>query len=283
MNKIKLGLYIFLLTFIAMGCDKDDDDDTTQAPVIETWELGYDNSEIGYAGADLHIEAQILADAKVSTIQVTIHPEGEHKQLASEEFEIDTTYTKFSGIINPTFHEHIDIPTTADTGHYHFHFIVTDMAGRVTAKETELHVLYPTDTEAPVITISSAPAENQTFAIGDVIRIQGQITDNLALGGIYIGLVRENQNLTDAQITASNTITLLHTHDFAQPATYTFDAQITVGAAQDNNPTPSDLTTDLDGGAAWQSGNYYLVVKSPDKFGGGVSFSTHYPIILNLN
>jgi hypothetical protein len=38
----------------------------------------------------------------------------------------------------------------------------------------------------------------------------------------------------------------------------------------------------LDGGAAWQSGAYYLLVKSPDALGGGVAFSEKYYINIEL-
>ena len=275
-------LFIAILSLSIISCDKDESDDVNP-PVITAWEFGYENTGLAYAGSDLHIEAQIEAEGKVNTIQVTIHPEGEHKNLMHEEWEVDTTYTKFAGVINPTFHEHLDVPAEADTGHYHFHFIIIDMEGNVTEKEAELEVQYPTDNEAPTITITNAPQANQEFTNGETINITGTIADNIALGGIYVGLVRENQNLEDAEVNAINTITLLHTHEFDNQMEYNFDASIVVGATSDNNPDPTDLTVDLDGGTAWQSGNYYLVVKSPDAFGGGVTFSQHYPIVLNLD
>jgi hypothetical protein len=282
MKTLKILTLLIIGLAILSSCKKDEDDDKKNPPVILSWEFGYENSGIAYAGSDLHMEAEIEAENKVSTIHVTIHPEGEHKNLMHEEWEVDTTYTKFSGIINPTFHEHLDVPAEADEGHYHFHFIITDMEGYVTEKEAELEVQYPTDSEAPTITVSSAPQTDEEFANGATISISGTVTDNIALGGIYIGLVRTNQNLEDADVNAMNTITLLHTHEFDNHMEYNFDASIVVGATSDNNPEPTDLTGDLDGSAAWQSGNYYLVVKSPDAFGGGVAFSQHYPIVLNL-
>ena len=94
---------------------------------------------------------------------------------------------------------------------------------------------------------------------------------------MYIGLVREDQNLTDAEVNATNTITILHTHEFDSPDSHNFSASITVGATQDNNITPKDITGDI----AWQSANYYIVVKCKDAFGGNWTFSNHYPIIIN--
>ena len=46
-----------------------------------------------------------------------------------------------------------------------------------------------------------------------------------------------------------------------------------VGAAMDNNITPKAAT--------WTSGDYYIVVKTKDSFGGNWTFSSHYPITIN--
>jgi hypothetical protein len=118
----------------------------TPGPEIDLLELGYENSKIAYAGSELHIEADILAEGTIETVQVVIHPEGEHKKSAltdteEGEWEVDTTYTEFSGLKNTIFHEHIDVSEHAETGHYHFHFIVTDMEGRQASVEDEIEIL----------------------------------------------------------------------------------------------------------------------------------------------
>ena len=107
----------------------------TPAPEINLLELGYENSKIAYSGSELHIEAEIVAEGNIETVQIVIHPEGEHEKSASavsdeHEWEVDTTYSKFSGKKNTTFHEHIEVSDHAETGHYHFHFLVTDMEGQ---------------------------------------------------------------------------------------------------------------------------------------------------------
>lgn len=284
MKQLKYISLVLLLAIAIQSCKKDDEE-TLAPPSISTFELGYEDSGEAFLGADLHIEAEIVAEAKIATIQVTIHPEGEHEDKSlshDEEWEVDTTYTKFNGLKNTTFHEHIDVPVEAEEGHYHFHFIVVDMDGNTKELERELHVEAPTDTEAPSITISSSPSNAQVFQNGETISISGTVTDNLAIGGLYVGLVRTNQNLENADVIATNTITLLHMHDFDGAAEYNFSASIEVGVAADNNGEPTDLTGDLDGGPAWQSGEYYLLVKSPDAFGGGVAFSEKYFINIEL-
>jgi len=252
-------------------------------PVVNLTELGYENSKIGYAGSDLHIEAEIVAEGKVDLITIEIHPEGGHQEKSTSiilyegEWEVDTTYTEFSGIINPTFHKHLAIPVHAEAAHYHFHFIVTDLEGQQTTVEEDLEIQQPDDAVAPEITITTSPTNNQEFTDSETISISGSVSDDKALGGMYIGLVREDQNLTDAEVNATNTITLLHTHEFDSPAAHNFSASIDVGATQDNNITPKDITGDI----AWQSADYYIVVKCKDAFGGNWTFSAHVPIVIN--
>lgn len=284
MKQLKFLSLVLVLAIALQACNKDDDETTLNPPVINNFELGLEDSGIGYLGAELHMEAEIVAEAKIDRIQVTIHHEGEHEKSVydEEEWEVDTTYTKFSGLKNTEFHEHVDVPVHAEEGEYHFHFVVIDMEGNSKEIERELEIMAPSDTEAPTVTISTSPSNGQVFQNGETISISGTITDNLALGGLYVGLVRSNQNLENADVNATNTITLLHTHDFEGAMEYQFSAEIQVGASADNDESPKDLTGDLDGGAAWQNGEYYLLVKSPDAFGGGVAFSEKYFINIEL-
>jgi hypothetical protein len=266
---------IFLLLIITfVSCKKEE---VIHPPVITVTELGYANSNTVYPGSDLHIEAEILAEGKIARIQIEIHAEGEHDsksvaQIFIGSWEFDSVYTgKYAGVKNTEFHEHIDVPASADTGHYHFHFIVTDMEGNQTVAEEELHVTFPADHESPVIAVSAAPGPDEQFSNGQTITISGVVTDDIAIAGIYIALVAENQGLADSLVDHSNTISILHTHDFHDPSSVAFQAQITVGAAFDNDaPEPKQVN--------WVPGKYYILVKSPDAFGGNVGFSQHYPI-----
>lgn len=280
--KTKLFLPLLVITTIIFmsSCKKDEID----KPEILNFELGYENSGIGYLGADLHIEAEIIAKGKIDKVILEIHHEGEHGKKSisivfhEEEWEVDTTYTKFRGLKNTSFHEHIDIPLWAETGEYHFHMKVIDMEGNVAEKAAELEIKAPEDNQAPAITITSAPANNQVFENGQAISISGSVSDDKALAGLYIGLVRANQNLSNEQVNASNTITLLHTHDFDSATSHGFQASINVGASHDNNTPPKAISGDI----AWQSAEYYILVKAKDAFGGNWTFSALYPIGINL-
>jgi hypothetical protein len=271
-TKVLLIAFAIITGLFFTSCKKDDD--SVAKPVISELELGLDNSKIGIIGSDLHVEAEVTAEAKISKIEVLIHQEDN-----SDAWTSDSVYTEFEGLKNTTFHKHIDIPLTVAAGTYCFHFIVTDKDGQQSSIEIEdLTIQAPSDAVAPTITITSTPTNNQSFSSGQTISITGSVSDDIALGGIYIGLVRVDQGLTDANVNDGNTITLLHNHDFSNPTSYSFSASIVVGAAKDNNMTPKNITGDI----AWRSGDYYIVVKSKDAFGGNWSFSSHYPVVINF-
>ncbi len=275
--------YFKHLAFIALALIIFSSCEDVASPVISDVEVGLQNSKVAYIGGDLHLEANIVAEGKISKIQVTIHPadEAEHigamkakSALAHEsEWEVDTTYTKFSGLKNTSFHEHIDVPINAPAEGYHLHIIVVDMEGNTTEfEEEDLTIMAPVaDGVLPTITISAAPTANQAFTTGQTITVSGTITDPKGLAGTYIGLVKVSQGLTDAQVSSTNTITLLHFHDFSDPKNYSFSASIKVGAANDNDLTPKAAT--------WTAGEYYLVVKAP-ALDGEAGFSAHYPITI---
>lgn len=135
---------IFVIAYFSISCKKEAE---LAAPSISMQELGYQNSKKAFRGNDLHIEAYLLAEGKIANVMIELHPESGHlKQgdnfLSLLSWEFDSTYTgKYYGIKNTDFHEHIEIPLSADTGHYHFHFSVTDMEGNRTTLEDEVHVV----------------------------------------------------------------------------------------------------------------------------------------------
>jgi hypothetical protein len=272
-TRVFLIVIAFMAGLFFTSCEKDDE--TVPKPVIDLLELGLANSKIAYIGADLHIEAEIVAEGKIDKVTVEIHQE----EGSSDEIEVE--YDEFAGLKNTTFHKHVDIPATTVAGTYHCHITVTDMEGNSTTVEEEITIEELVDTEAPVITITSAPDNGKTFANGETISISGGVTDNISLAGLVVALVYETDNIADADVSgAANTkvIVMLHTHDFGDdPDETDFTASINVGAANDNNMTPAPIQGDN----AWKSGNYYILIKSKDAKDNW-AISAHYPIVINL-
>ncbi len=249
------------------SCNKEEFD----APLISDLEVGVNNSNTAYVGTDIHVEAQVQAEGKIDRIEVHIHPVNAPNSTWNE----DLTFTDAVGLKNTEFHKHIDVPSTAVVGTYHLSLIVIDQLGQATTEERTLDVKVLDDHIMPVVTVINPTNTNgQTFAAGQTITISGTVTDNIGIAGLYVGLVKVSQGLTDVQVTHLNTITLLHTHDFEEPNEVSFNASIVIGAANDNDTPPKAAT--------WTSGEYYLLVKAPNLGGNGAGFSAHYPVTINL-
>jgi hypothetical protein len=137
-----ISIFISFMLIIA-ACNKEEKE--TAAPLINSFEIGSGHDHGGdqkvHRGEDMHIESEIYAEGKVLRIVLEIHPEGEHDKKVVE-WEFDSIYTdKYSGAINIEFHEHLDVPVWADTGHYHVDFTVIDETGKSTYLEDEVEVL----------------------------------------------------------------------------------------------------------------------------------------------
>lgn len=264
---------IALLLFTVVSCENDDGDNTS--PEIAGFELGMSNSQIVYQGNGVHLEFEAIDNEELGYYEVEIHTEGGDLKSTLADWEFYQRWDFEEGLKNTLIHHHeILVPVDATTGTYHFHLTLVDAAGNSLVIERELEVQELQDNTAPVITIESAPEANAAFANGATISISGSVTDDIALGGLYVGLVGVSQNLTDAEVTHENSISLLHIHDFDMPAQHTFTAGIEVGADTDNDyPEPKPID--------WQSGDYYILVKSPDA-AGNVGFSAHYPVTITL-
>ena len=142
-KKVFFNAIILGIASIFTACN--DDETIITKPEITILELGegnsHNNDHSAYVGEEVHIEAEIVAEGKIDKIQVIIHPEGEHKSVKDGEWELDTTYTKFSGLKNTTFHEHLDIADWAAPGDYHFDLIVTDQEGNQSSADEELEII----------------------------------------------------------------------------------------------------------------------------------------------
>lgn len=141
MNTRILLIAITLTAGLLFSTCKKEEEEVTPKPVITLTELGHENSKVGHPGEDFHIEAEIVAEGKIDKVQVTIHPkEHDEKSGDYDEWEVDTVYTKFSGLMNTEFHEHIEVCDSAELGHYYFHLIVTDKEGQQTSVEKEIEI-----------------------------------------------------------------------------------------------------------------------------------------------
>ena len=145
---MKKQFYLLAIVIVAglvlNSCKKDDEE--VARPVVNLLELGegdsHGNDHTAKVGGECHIEAEITAEGTISLVTVKIHHENGHgKGILDEEWELDTTYTKFSWLKNATFHEHVEIDSTAEAGEYHFDMIVTDQQGYSASVEADLLII----------------------------------------------------------------------------------------------------------------------------------------------
>jgi hypothetical protein len=121
-------VFALILMLFFVGCSKD-----PAMPKITLVELGENNSGSVFQGAELHIDAEIEAEAGIDVIILEIHYEG-----SGTGWEYEKEYTEYTGLKNTDFHKHIDVSADATPGDYHFHLKVRDKQGRQTSKEAEL-------------------------------------------------------------------------------------------------------------------------------------------------
>lgn len=141
-----------IIAVLAIGCNKSDD--VVVKPTITNLEIGLENSKKAYAGADLHIGAQVAAQNTLENIVVEIHAATAGGWEFSEAFTDGITGAK-----NAEFHEHIDIPATAAPGSYHIHIKVADRAGNVTEMESDLTIEKKNPAAALIFTEVGGTAE----------------------------------------------------------------------------------------------------------------------------
>ncbi len=142
-TRVLLIVIGFVVGLFFISCEKDDT--TNPEPLVTLYELGNKNSKIGYLGNKLPIEAEIIAAGKIDVVTIEIHIEGEHESSLNVKhgsWEVDTTFTEFSGLKDTTFNKSIAIPVYAQIGSYDFRLSVTDMDGQQTMVEEGLKI-YP--------------------------------------------------------------------------------------------------------------------------------------------
>ncbi|WP_159021368.1 DUF4625 domain-containing protein [Formosa sp. L2A11] len=138
---IVLSLGLFL-----QSCSSDDDNAVTSAPEVSGFEYGagsdHSTDQVAYKGSNIHLEAEIYAEATVSSITVSIHAHDLELADGEVDWDFEQVFTDSKYLaINPTFHEHIDVPTDIPAGEYHVELLITDEIGNSTEVEGYIQIL----------------------------------------------------------------------------------------------------------------------------------------------
>ncbi|GLB49122.1 DUF4625 domain-containing protein [Neptunitalea lumnitzerae] len=138
---------IALIATTLFSCNNDDDGTPVgAAPVINNFEYGegstHSTDPVAYKGADIHLEADITAENIVSSITIDIHAHDLTPAEGEVEWDYENVYTDADyQVINPTFHEHIDVPANIPAGEYHMTLTVIDELGNSTEVEGHIDIL----------------------------------------------------------------------------------------------------------------------------------------------
>ncbi|KXX70545.1 DUF4625 domain-containing protein [Flammeovirga sp. SJP92] len=179
----KLRLIYIALILLFLSCNQEDEQSSNLR--IEDLKYGrgttgHGDNQIGYAGVDLHLEAQVYGDDVASEVYVTV------------ESLTDTSFIKFDysryyeGRRNTFIHEHPVIPTYFDTGAYHLELTVIDKKGEKAVEGGELIIV-------PVIQFLDVELEGEIIA-GEAIAIAFQLHGLNILRDLNIVLVDSNDN-----------------------------------------------------------------------------------------
>jgi hypothetical protein len=131
---------MFLVGLSSLALSSCDKDETPTKPAVTITEVGNHDGADGQiaAGDDLHLEAEIVAEGLIAEITVEIRQAENGAYRIEEKFAADS---KYFGLKNVGFHEHIGIPAEAPLGEYRLHLAVRDKAGQTTAAETVLVIV----------------------------------------------------------------------------------------------------------------------------------------------
>jgi hypothetical protein len=148
-SNFKFLAIIAFTGIILQSCSSDDDGSPTlNAPLISNFEYGEGSSHsterVAYKGSDIHFEAEISAEALVSSITLDIHAHDLSPGEGQVEWDYGQTFTDSAYLVmNPVFHEHIDVPSNIPAGEYHITLTVTDELGNSTEIEGHIDILDP--------------------------------------------------------------------------------------------------------------------------------------------
>ena len=151
---LKSLLLFALAAFVLQSCS--DDDVVVAAPVISNFEVGSadehgdedhgdeDQAHEGevHKGEGMHVGADILAQVRVSSITLEIDGHDIVAAAGEVEWEFEQVYTDTKYLVlNPEFHEDIQIPANIPSGEYHVKLTVTDEAGNSTVAEADVDIV----------------------------------------------------------------------------------------------------------------------------------------------
>jgi len=153
MKLLKSLSFLLFAALIFVACKKDRPEGELPAPSIANLEIGSGNNGQGIIGRDFHLDMDVTAGDKISTVQVLIRQKQGITYPAEWSFEL--TWTEFKGTRNTNVHKHFTIPKEAPAGAYDFIIKISDENGTVLE---EMHAIN-------LVTAESLPVNPQMYSL----------------------------------------------------------------------------------------------------------------------
>lgn len=163
-KKLFIGALALLSVFAMVLTSCDNEDITPSSIEFKNPEFGHDNNKIGIIGGDIHLECDIVSNAKIRIIQVALLKD--NKPVTSQIYD----NAQYVGVLNTKFHEHLKLSDDLKEGEYTCMIAVTTVDNTTRYISEKIQLKKKTvDTKAPKITnlnvdkMTAAPNEKLTF------------------------------------------------------------------------------------------------------------------------
>lgn len=180
-KKIFGAMALLCMSLFCFTACNDDEDVIKPSDAIKfaNVEIGAHGSKTAVVGGDLHIEFDVASQNKIKSIHVRLAGAGGHDAI-----EQAYTDSKYTGVLNANFHEHLDIPATSAPGIYDIRIVVTDEKGLQNVVEDKV-TLTASDADVPVIEML-APAKGTALKAGEQVQVKAKITVKAAIKEIEV-------------------------------------------------------------------------------------------------
>ncbi len=252
-TNLKFLAIVAFLGLFTQSCS-DNDDPSFAAPVISNFEYGegddHSTEAYAYKGGDIHLEADIHAEGTVESITLIIHAHDLTPGDGEVEWDLEQSYSdsKYQ-VINPTFHEHVEVPSNIPAGEYHIELIVTDKLGNSTEVDGHIDIMDP-------ITIDEFSID-ESVVRGSDVHIEFMIA---AINGIH------------------NISVDIHGHDLPlEPGEVEWDFEKTYEEGY-HEETEVEFHEHIDVPATAPAGEYHVSFTIEDEDGNTFEYETHFDV-----
>ena len=166
-----------VFTLSMTSCSKDDDPAESKIE-FKNAEFGHHNKKTATIGKDIHLECEIVSASKIKSISATLKDKA-GKTVATQTY----TDSKYVGVLNTKFHEHLKLAADLKPGIYHCVIAVSNEGGTTKTLEADVTLIEETVT---ALKVSHLKASSMEGVAGSKLRFTADIESPAAIAEIEI-------------------------------------------------------------------------------------------------